>query len=97
MVSCDGSDDSHTEESPCLIAEVLSPSTKWVDRREKRFAYLQLESLKRYLLIDPESRTVEHVERRNGELFSSMLGVAATLTLTCPAIEFPVADLFVGL
>ena len=87
----------HTEESPCLIAEVLSPSTKWVDRREKRFAYLQLESLKRYLLIDPESRTVEHVERRNGEWFRSVLGVAATRTLTCPAIELPVADLFVGL
>ena len=77
--------------------EVLSPSTKWVDRREKRFAYLQLESLKHYLLIDPESRTVEHVERRDGEWFSSVLGVAATLTLTCPAIEVQVADLFVDL
>ncbi len=64
---------------------------------EKRFAYLQLESLKHNLLIDPESWTVEHVERRNGEWFSSVLDFAPTLILASPAIELPVADRFVGL
>jgi Uma2 family endonuclease len=38
VVACDESDDSHSEDAPCLIAEVLSPSTKWMDRREKRFS-----------------------------------------------------------
>ncbi len=97
VVACDESDDTHSESAPCLIAEVLSPSTKWIDRREKRFAYLQLESLKHYLLIDPETQTVEHVERPDGVWVTSVLTIASTLTVTCPALELPVADLFVGL
>jgi Uma2 family endonuclease len=96
VVACAESDDSHSEEAPCLIAEVLSPSTKWVDRREKRFAYLGLASLKHYLLIDPETRTVEHVERPDGVWVTSVHDITATLHLTCPVIDLPVADLFVG-
>ena len=38
-------------DSPCLIVEVLSPSTRDLDRREKLLAYTTLRSLQGYLLV----------------------------------------------
>lgn len=54
IVGCDPMD----EESdyyltrPCLIIEVLSGSTKQVDRREKLLAYQTLDSLQEYVLVN---------------------------------------------
>ena len=46
MLVCHGTDDNtHYKESPCLIAEVLSPSTEATDRREKWLAYKDINSL----------------------------------------------------
>lgn len=45
--------------SPCLLVEVLSPSTERIDRREKLFAYQAIPSLREYLLVDPDKRSVE--------------------------------------
>ena len=45
--------------SPCLLVEVLSPSTERIDRREKLFAYQTIPSLREYVLVDPDKRWVE--------------------------------------
>lgn len=51
-VSCDPSDDNEFYlTAPCLIVEVLSPSTEGIDRREKLLAHRTLESLREYVLI----------------------------------------------
>ncbi|QBQ56432.1 Uma2 family endonuclease [Nitrosococcus wardiae] len=50
---------------PCLIAEVLSPATEAIDRREKPLAYQQLPSLKEYLLVSQEQPKVELYRRRD--------------------------------
>ena len=42
--------------APCLIAEVLSPSTANIDEREKWLHYRDIPTLKYYLLIDSETR-----------------------------------------
>lgn len=47
------------EENPCLVIEVPSPSTEAQDRWEKMRAYLGLESLQAYLLLDPEKGGLE--------------------------------------
>ncbi len=96
VVSCEPSNDLYVETAPCLIAEVLSPSTKWVDRREKRFSYLQLGSVLHYLLIDPETRTIEHVERRDGVWTTRTLDETDLLVLVCPRVEISISDLFLG-
>ena len=50
-VTCDASDtEKYYLTHPCLIVEVLSPSTEGIDRREKLMAYQQLESLQEYIL-----------------------------------------------
>jgi len=45
--------------NPMLIVEVLSPSTADYDKRGKFFYYRQLESLKEYVLIDPNEPYVD--------------------------------------
>jgi Uma2 family endonuclease len=55
MLVCDAADDHPIyKQSPCLIAEVLSPATATVDVREKWAAYRGLASLRYYLLVDSE-------------------------------------------
>ena len=64
VVGCDMADD-HTLylTRPCLIVEVLSPSTENIDRREKLFAYRSLPSLNEYVLVASEERKVELFRR----------------------------------
>lgn len=55
MLVCDGADDHPLyKQSPCFIAEVLSPATASVDVREKWSAYRGMASLRYYLLVDSE-------------------------------------------
>ncbi len=60
MVVC-GDDETLLQEAPCLVVEVISPSTEAIDRREKLLAYKKkLLSLRVYLMVDQQRR---HVER----------------------------------
>ena len=49
---------------PCLIVEVLSPSTEILDRREKRLNYQTLPSLQEYVLVSQKELKLE-VYRKN--------------------------------
>jgi Uma2 family endonuclease len=60
MVVCESSsDDPYVEKEPCLIVEVISPSTEGTDLREKVAAYKRIPSLKAYLIVDQERPRVE--------------------------------------
>jgi Uma2 family endonuclease len=74
VVSCAKADagDEQTVTDPKLIIEVLSPSTKGYDKREKFILYRTLASLREYVLIDPAKREVE--------VFTLAEGGAWTLT-----------------
>jgi Uma2 family endonuclease len=64
VVTCDPADDDELMiVRPCLIAEVLSPSTAAIDRREKGAAYRRIPSLKSYLVISNEERRIQHFWR----------------------------------
>ena len=65
-VTCDERDRTAQKFSlyPCLIIEVVSPSTEAYDRGGKFALYRRLESLQEYVLVGSESKTVE-VFRRN--------------------------------
>jgi len=58
MVVCEPPADDYFETAPCVVVEVISPSTARKDRLEKRFTYLVLESVQLYLLIDSRKREV---------------------------------------
>lgn len=60
MVVCDPADaDPLVVTTPCLIIEVLSPSTASIDRREKLIAYRRIPSLLAYLIVDQDEPRIE--------------------------------------
>ena len=64
MVLCDPRDtDERIAQYPCFIAEVFSPSTEGIDRREKLQAYRTIETLQGYLMVDPKRNAAEYVKR----------------------------------
>jgi Uma2 family endonuclease len=64
LVGCDPTDrEPLYKAAPCLIAEVLSPSTEVIDRREKLLAYRALDALRYYLLVASDRRLVEIYRR----------------------------------
>lgn len=48
---------------PCLLAEVLSPSTEHIDTREKLLAYRLLPSLREYLMLGQDELRAELYRR----------------------------------
>jgi Uma2 family endonuclease len=84
MVACDELD-THPlyAVAPCVVVEVLSPSTAGTDRREKRMAYLGLPSLNAYVLIDAETRHVEYFLRGSEGFTEARLEEGRELLLPC--------------
>ncbi len=61
MVSCDPRDQRARKViyHPCLIVEVLSPSTEAFDRGKKFRHYRRIDTLKEYVLVDADKTDVE--------------------------------------
>jgi Uma2 family endonuclease len=61
MVTCGKAEagDEQSVTDPKLIIEVLSPSTRGYDKRDKFILYRTLPTLREYVLIDPTKRQVE--------------------------------------
>ena len=49
--------------APKLIVEALSPATAAYDRGDKFAAYRRIASLQEFVLIDPDTRRIEHYRR----------------------------------
>lgn len=68
MLICDARDDDPLyKTAPCLIAEVLSPSTASTDQREKWLCYRDIPSLRYYLLAEINSPSVRLLSRVDGD------------------------------
>lgn len=79
-------DDPYIETGPCALVEVLSPSTRHTDRREKRLAYCALPSLQTYLIVDQPRRRIEWYSRAgDGTWQVADLVGNGTVTFPCPA------------
>ncbi len=89
--------DEQTITDPLLIIEVLSPSTKGYDRRDKFILYRTLASLREYAVIDPAKREVEVFTRTDSGawLLSDQTG-AEQLSLASIACTLPMALVFKG-
>ena len=82
--------------NPCLIAEVLSKSTRDYDRGDKFAAYRSIESFREYLLIDQYSIHVEHYVKTaaNQWLFSEYDDLIVTLSMSTFEAQIPIVDLY---
>ncbi len=81
--------------SPCLIAEVISPTTERIDRNEKLFNYRQLPSLREYILVHQSEIKVEiyHKVYRNNWLLET-LTQGSTLKLQSVNVEITMAEIY---
>lgn len=94
MVTCDERDRNSTyfKRYPCLIVEVLSPTTEAFDRGNKFADYRRKTTLQEYVLINPQSFSVECF-RRNAEglwvLYPYTNGEVnlASVNFRCPIVD----------
>ncbi len=82
--------------NPCLMAEVLSKSTRDYDHGEKFSAYRSVDSFREYLLIDQYSIHVEHYVKTaaNQWLLSEYDDPNFTLTLSAFEAQIKIIDLY---
>lgn len=96
VVTCDERDrDPQLVQFPCLIIEVLSPSTEAIDRGTKFSKYRKFATLQEYVLVQVEQPGVE-VFRRNqqGKWVLSEYGLDERLQLESVNVEIAIADLY---
>jgi Uma2 family endonuclease len=96
VVTCDDSDnDPQYVRFPCLIIEVLSPSTEAIDRGAKFAKYRQFLAFKEYVLVNTSEPKIE-VFRRNdrGQWVLSEYNLEDRLHLESIDLEISVADLY---
>lgn len=93
VVSCESDEDARIEHNPCFIAEVLSPSTKRVDRHEKRDAYCALESLRDYWIVDPEVKVIEVWTRTAQGWVGEHRAAMDPIRVQCLDLEMHVVDI----
>ncbi|OYD94807.1 hypothetical protein CDG76_15595 [Nostoc sp. 'Peltigera membranacea cyanobiont' 210A] len=96
VVTCDERDtDPQLVQFPCLIIEVLSPSTEAADRGKKFGKYRQSSTLQEYVLVQVAQPIVE-VFRRNeqGKWVLSEYNLGDILRLESVDVEIAIAHLY---
>lgn len=92
-LSCDPDDrETYYCTKPCVIVEVLSPSTERIDRREKFLSYITLPSRQDYLLVSQDGSEVWH-HRRSGDWVAEM-ATEGHLVLDCLGIRLPLSLIY---
>jgi Uma2 family endonuclease len=85
----------HTATNPCVLVEVLSPSTEDYDRGEKLGHYKRIASVNEILLVAHDRREVEIVRREDDGTWSREIArdgeVARLRSVAC---ELPVAEIY---
>ena len=90
-----GEHDRHAPD-PVVVVEVLSPSTRAKDLTSKAKGYERVQSIRYYLVVDPDAREVV-IHRRSGESLvpdADALGVGATVALDPPGLTVGTAEFF---
>jgi Uma2 family endonuclease len=96
VVTCDDREDEDLYvKYPCLIIEVLSPSTEAIDRGVKFAKYREILSLKEYVLVQVTQPGVEVYQRSDrGQWIYSTYGMDDRILLESVGVEIAVANLY---
>ena len=94
LVSCTkGDGNSHFEESPRIIVEVLSSSTRKFDQTSKRLVYQNITTLEEYVLIE-QDRVEIQVFRRADNWQSSYYYIDDDITFISIGLTLPVLEIY---
>lgn len=97
LVSCRPEDRTdQVVRNPKLVAEILSKSTQYIDRREKALTYQRVEAIEEYVMIAQERPRIIVHRRAEGwrpMLYSSM---DARVQFRSIGLEMPLAQIYEG-
>jgi Uma2 family endonuclease len=95
-----GSGKSYTASAPVLLAEVLSPSSVEVDLGNKAAEYLQVPSLRAYIVLSQDEPKA-WVHTRSGAEFTPVpvviKGTKANIQIAALQLELPMSEIYAGL
>ncbi len=96
VVTCNSQD---TEKffltKPCLIVEVLSPSTENIDRREKLLTYKKIEALQEYVLVSQDEIEVELYRKdKNDNWIKYSLGKNDVVILDSVNLQLTMTEIY---
>lgn len=91
-------EDPYLEDEPCLIVEVISPSTETIDRREKLLFYRKIPSLHTYLIAEQDEARVERHYRDERDGWRTEVVEGGDIAVPCPpGAGLSLADVYRGL
>ena len=96
-VSCDVRDkrQDKTIAFPCLVVEVLSPSTESYDRKRKLMYYQACSSVQEYVLVNTHFQWIEVFRRGQGNFWLyRAFEYGDEIELTSLDIRFPIEDVY---
>jgi Uma2 family endonuclease len=99
-VTCDDQDENASNfiSHPCLIVEVLSPSTEGYDRGEKFYLYERSNSLKDYVLVNTNKIEINLYKKDDLGKWQIIKYVAGELVeLESINLSFPIEEVFRGI
>ena len=99
QVICDPAETEHLYTlNPCVVVEVLSPSTSSTDLREKLLVYKRIESLRAYVIVFQDQRRVlRHYRAEDNNWFDALHGADSRVPFPCPEVELTLAEIYQGL
>ncbi|HEU4743573.1 MAG TPA: Uma2 family endonuclease, partial [Meiothermus sp.] len=97
MAVCQADTGEYYKERPCLVIEVLSPSTEATDRREKLTQYRRIPSLEAYIPVDSRACRVEGYYRQDQQwLYTDAVGMGEA-ALPCPPMSLMLDEIYEGM
>ncbi len=80
--------------NPIIVVEALSPSTRRIDAIAKLEGYFKVASVRHYLIIDPDVRTIIHYERRDDSSILTHIVKDGDILFAPPGLSIAVGDLY---
>ncbi len=98
-VSCDQRDQELDDmiHYPCLVVEVLSPTTEATDRGVKLSYYRECPTIQDYVLVDSQSICIEVYHREEDSWKLNTYGPGSTVKLESLGIQFPIGAIYRGM
>lgn len=95
MFVCEEGPDAYYVDKPCVIVEVISPSTARTDVNEKRYAYQALPTLQLYLLVDSRKQFVLGYYRTKKGWEERHFDEGETVPIPCADLSLTFEDIYI--
>jgi Uma2 family endonuclease len=80
--------------NPVIVVEVLSPSTRHIDASAKLAGYFRVDSVRHYLIVDPDQPLVIHHARSGADTLETRIMHDGRIDLDPPGIDVAVSDFY---